>query len=678
MRKKTWGILLVFALFILTLALSGCETKTLRFSSESYTVQVGTSFSPNVDIRPKSNSYSITTNNSTVATVNNNVVTANREGVTTLTVSSGSQEATATLYCVTDPVDDPSDVRIVTTYTVRFFIVNYSEADLATGELESVYAYEGSTIDVNVPLVRGFSVDAWYVDESCTKRFDLSTPITSSITLYAKLTQLDTDYAVSNNLVTGLLYPNLPHEELILPDSVNGAPVYGVADEAFLGDSGIKRVVFPSTYRTVGTSAFAGCENLEEVVVPEGCRLMTIGVNAFGVQRDQYDRITTGCGRLTTIDLPDTVTRIGAYAFYHCYELILDGLPAGLTEVEQYAFAGTKLNYLSLRNISIINEGAFYGCSTLDTVTDTSSVRRCAKYAFAETKLVSDARKAYSGSPSGKKDDFAAYYVGTILYDCYDYYGTMGGSGKLHVKEGTTLIADDAFNDSHQSELTLYIDAESARAAIGYDFIGRDAFVESDGVFIVVPEDLLSTYKSRYSDGNEGRDYADKFVCEVVLDIDGNVDTINYGRHVLLRKDSADGSEYYYDRYVGEASIVRLGQLPLPYDVVRINMNAFTGLTNLQILGVGRVRSIAYYAVSDCGKTTVTEIIDGVETPKQQNVFTRLEFTDAISPTVLEDKNSVRFDDMPELYAYVKASDLTSYRSIWEGKATALSRLIGE
>lgn len=694
MKKKCSVVLLFLLCFVALLALTGCDTRELYFSSSSYTIQVGTSFSPSVVIRPRGNDYAITGDNATIAQVSDNIITAQREGMVTLTVTSGNLESKATLYCVTDKTITPSDVKIITTHVVMFEIVNAESADLESGYLEPIYVYDGNVLNIVTPNIHGYIVDCWYADRACTEKFDLSTKIYDSITLYAKLIERETEYAVSNNLVTGLLYENLAHEELILPETAFGEPVYGIADEAFKGDTTIKRVVLPASYRTIGTSAFAGCTALEEVVVPSDCRLTTIGVNAFGVLRDQYDRIdeTTACKKLTTLRLPDTVTRVGSFAFYNCTELSFDGIPAGLTEVEQYSFTGTKINDVSFGNVLRILEGAFMNCSTLDTVTDTTGVAQCEKYVFSGTKLLSDARKAYGESPSNKKDEYAAYYADTILYGCYSYYGTVAGSGKLRVKNSATLIADEAFADDHQKELTLYLDTEEANGALHRNFLGKNVFVDSVGVFLVVPENLVDAYKDRYNAENVGRNYADKIVCEEVVTIEGNADTINLGVHHLLKRVKDDNDiEYYYDRYEGgeegTAKIIRLLELGVAYDVVRINMNAFVGIQTLRILGVGRVRSIAYYAISGCGKLTRQVVENGVEKERTENVFTRIEFTDTVTPTVLEDPNSIRFgnqnpqsseedaNSMPGLFAYVRASDLTSYRSAWEGKTTALSRL---
>lgn len=66
-------------------------------------------------------------------------------------------------------------------YTVKF-VSNYGSFDDQTIE-------HGKPIDTDkltIPPVEGFTFDGWYADDTRTKEFDFSTPITSNTTVYAK------------------------------------------------------------------------------------------------------------------------------------------------------------------------------------------------------------------------------------------------------------------------------------------------------------------------------------------------------------------------------------------------------------------------------------------------------------------------------------------------------------
>lgn len=653
----------VLVLLIIATAVACTEATSLSFAEESFTVEPETTFTPEVKIRPKNVSYTLASSNNTLATVDGTEVTAIKEGIVTIYAYAGDLTAQTTLYIQKESAGGDSDIVIKPSYTVRFEIVNYKDYGLESGSLESVYAIEGSILNIGDPVVTGYYVDYWYVDTDCTQKFDMSTPIYADTVLYAKISPRETAYNIVNGFVTGLVYPNLPHEELVLPEKeANGNIIYGIADEAFKGDEGIKKVTLPASYKSVGTSAFAGCTALEEVIIPADSELHTVGANAFGPLLDGNEEVTASCSSLTTLELPDTVSRVGTYAFYMCENLVMDGIPSSLTYVEIYAFSGTKINNVSFANIVSVYEGAFKDCSALDTVTDTENVTRCDKLAFYNSKLYTDAYAAYRTEPS---DDKAAFYAGTILFDCYPSFGKGAGSGKLKIKEGTTLIGDEAFTDSAQSELTLYIDTLSAEAALddNRDFLGQNLFCDGEGVFVVVGKGLSARYRSRYDTGT--RNYADKIVEEEIIEVvgDNNSDVVNWGKHILLKKTDG-GTSYYYDRFVpnesGTPRIIKLSALNLSYEIVRINLSAFNGIDNLETLELNKVNSIAYMGIAGCSKLKVIDL------------------TRTVSPTVLEDSLSIQFSSVsPSCEVRVKQSDLTAYRSTWASAGSAYLKLVG-
>ena len=72
--------------------------------------------------------------------------------------------------------------------------------------------------------------------------------------------------------------------------------------------------------------AFNGCHNLQSVVIPQG--VTEIDFDAFA-----------HCG-LTSVEIPDTVTRIGSGAFGWCKKLASVTIPDTVTEIRPNAFLG--------------------------------------------------------------------------------------------------------------------------------------------------------------------------------------------------------------------------------------------------------------------------------------------------------------------------------------------------
>lgn len=661
MKKKTAVIFLILAIFIFTL--TACdEASRLSFAKDTITVEVDTVFMPEIKIYPKKASYNLKVENETIARVTDGQIKALKEGKTIITVESGKKFASCELLVVKKGSGIDTDPIIKETRTVSFQIVNYADYGFETGALEPVIAVDGSYLNVNEPNVFGYVADCWYLDADCTVKFDMErTRITQDITLYAKISPREQSYNVINGLVVGILYKNLPHEKLVLPEkTAGGETITGIADEAFFGDEGLKEVVIPASYLTIGTSAFAGCKNLTTVTFENESGLLNVGVNAFGVHRDDDGNIDAYCENLENMNLPRTIKDVGAFAFYKCEKLVINDIPSGITQIPLYAFAETKINNVDLSNVKIIREGAFNNCKELDTVTNANNVVTCEKYAFDGTKLATDADKAYR---TDRKEP--AFYADTILFGVCSDYGKGLGDGKYKIKDTTTLIADMAFAGEKQSELTLYIDTETAdgNLAESTNFLGDNVFYKTTsgyptGIFIVVSEGKTELYRNKYTD------YKDLFVEEEIVEVIGedNAEQNNWGKHVLLRKDYA--TSYYYDKYIGSekgtTKYIKFGSLPKKkeYPIIRINMNAFTGIKTLKGLELPNVRLIAYMGITNCSELTSIDI-------SMNNV----------SLTMPESAVSVQ---CPNAKIYVASSSLSRYRSDWAEFKTMQGQLTGK
>ena len=113
-------------------------------------------------------------------------------------------------------------------------------------------------------------------------------------------------------------------------------------------------ITFDSSVKSIGPSAFAYCDDLESVVLPEG--LERIEADAF-----------RGCMKLKRIALPRSLVFIGNEAFLGCISLQGGKFPKGIREIGEYAFAFCP----SLREIILPNsiktpgKGLFSHCEQL-------------------------------------------------------------------------------------------------------------------------------------------------------------------------------------------------------------------------------------------------------------------------------------------------------------------------
>ena len=85
--------------------------------------------------------------------------------------------------------------------------------------------------------------------------------------------------------------------------------------------------------------------------------LKEIGDNAFSNSK------------ITTIIIPEGVTKIGSYCFYNCSELTNITLPSTLNEIGDGAFSNTKITTIIIpEGITKIGNNCFYGCDRLKQV----------------------------------------------------------------------------------------------------------------------------------------------------------------------------------------------------------------------------------------------------------------------------------------------------------------------
>ena len=119
----------------------------------------------------------------------------------------------------------------------------------------------------------------------------------------------------------------------------------------------------PSTVQTIGTSAFAHCEYLGEVIFENGDTVVLSLGNPSG---DAFKY----CPNLKTVILPDRLEDTGAYTFMDCTSLEKVVCGEKLKTIGNSAFYGcTALKDVTLnQRLETIQSNAFYQCSSLKDI----------------------------------------------------------------------------------------------------------------------------------------------------------------------------------------------------------------------------------------------------------------------------------------------------------------------
>lgn len=171
--------------------------------------------------------------------------------------------------------------------------------------------------------------------------------------------------------------------EIRIPEEVAGMPVTAVAERAFAAageapeakaaderpallsfctggeapageGQALKRLSLPDSVRRIGAYAFADCTALERLRLPAGLEALP-------------EHMLDGCTALERLSLPPGLEEIGGYVFYNCRALRALELPEGVRKIGAYAFYNCR--QMERVNIPLaaveLNTGLFLNCDRL-------------------------------------------------------------------------------------------------------------------------------------------------------------------------------------------------------------------------------------------------------------------------------------------------------------------------
>ena len=294
---------------------------------------------------------------------------------------------------------------------------------------------------------------------------------------------------------------------------------------------------------TLGASTFKGCLNLEKVNLDNIVKLTGYdGAGAFynsGIKEvslpklsvidNQYccefqnslverilslGKITTipngstnfgfcrNCKSLTYVNLHDTLTSIGNYAFYGCTSLAEITLPAGVTSIGSNAFQGcTSLSSIVLpEGLTAIGQGAFVRCSALSLVIDLPNLTTLGKDAFTLADVIrvenlgkiSSIEDAISGNYGMFRSNVNLTYVNLpdtlTSIGNYAFYGCTS-LAEITLPAGVTSIGSNAFQGCSSLQ---YIRIEATTPPT----LKSTNAIPSSIVAIYVPDESVAAYQA--------------------------------------------------------------------------------------------------------------------------------------------------------------------------------------
>ena len=304
---------------------------------------------------------------------------------------------------------------------------------------------------------------------------------------------------------------------------------------------------------------FLGCSGLTSVVIPNS--VSKISVNAF-----------SGCSALTSVSIPNSVTSISSSAFQLCSSLVSVIIPNSVTE---------------------IGSSAFYDCNRMTTVTIGNSVSSIGSSAFQKCHDLTSIKVESGNLQYDSRDNCNAIIEtssNTLIIGCKNTV----------IPNSVTSIGDDAFQ--------YCIGLTSINIPNGVTSIGRSAFDGcSNLTSITIPNSVISIGRDAfygtawYDNQPDGLVYAGKFAYEYKGEMPANT-------HINIM-DGTIG-------IVGGAfqSCSGLASVTIPNSVTFIGQQAFYSCSGLSTVTIGNsVTSIGNSAFEGCSELTSVIIGNSVK-----------------------------------------------------------------
>ena len=206
-----------------------------------------------------------------------------------------------------------------------------------------------------------------------------------------------------------------------LNEVILGEKTETIGASAFSGCSSLKSIKFPSSVRTIGNSAFYKCSSLGKVELNEG--LISIGEQAFD-SAALGEKLATGKVELGTLTIPSTVQSIGMGAFYNCAYLgtvifangdtVALEIDTGSAYLATFEFCPELTTVILPERITKLEAKTFYNDQKLQTLYIPENVTEIANYAilncpnltiYGVSGSMAEAYAKYIKVPFKSKDD---------------------------------------------------------------------------------------------------------------------------------------------------------------------------------------------------------------------------------------------------------------------------------
>ena len=466
----------------------------------------------------------------------------------------------------------------VNQYNIEYVLNGWTNAE----NNKAIYTIEDKTFALSDGMNGESLFCGWYLDNeytNCIETIDASTM--RDYTIYAMPDCSATKgLAIENGVVKG--YSGASNE-VIIPSFYKGYAVNSLIESSFKDCSRITSVTVPNSVTKIETGSFFGCSSLESISIPF--------VGASNTAQKGYDQVL-------------------GYIFG--YKEITGPFSMGIggDVIEQYVKSSNKqyVHYAyyipeSLKNVVIsgemtmIPDNAFKNCSMLTSITIPESVTVIRYDAFQYCRMLRNIT-----------------IPDNVTVICKDAFNGCVGLTNIVLGDGVTDIGENAFNGCEKlTSITIPNALES---------IGDSAFLGCWRLIEVHNKSSLTIIAGNYDNGGVASN-----AKNVYTDTEGESKLSTDNGYVVY----TDGTEKIAVAYTGAETKLTLltyitqinefafytctdlHSIIIPDSVTIIGYQAFRGCTGLTSVTIpDSVTSIGYGAFSGCSGLTSITIPDGV------------------------------------------------------------------